>query len=389
MSLHVISYATPHHELSVVAKHIIRERFSDQILTWKRLSQASEILYLTTCQRVLWIMWDGHPDRLHLDGAEILKGNEAWKHLLSLAAGLESANIGDREIVDQLSDALEKCKLCGAAGDEAQATIQDIIREAKRLRSLIGLADGTASVATAALNHLRDAMSHDARILLVGSGPITQYLGERLAHDGFKVALSNRTASKVMPLAERINAPFFPLNEIQMDPLDFDALVTSTSSNEPIFTLKRWEKVSRQRSLRIIDLALPSDSEPGIQKIPWVNRIDLSVFLNETETTKKHRHQVSTAADPYLSRILNKIRKRSIDREQKRHLAKDFQSLQQAWDALESEALATAKLSGEQISIVIQLLERGRTLSHRDLIKGAEPTRHLKHVAEILKLDVS
>ena len=193
----LLTFHAPQHELDLVARHVLRDRLPEHLQRWQRVTGACELGYLATCQRVMWVLWGGDGDSLGL-AQEVTRyeGEASWRHLLEIATGLVSANLGDREIGDQLRASLEMSKESGTAGKEAQAAIEDVLREAERLRVRIGLTDGSSSVATAALRHLEEALAPGARIAIVGVGPMSRYLAQRLPERGFQVDISNRTAAK-------------------------------------------------------------------------------------------------------------------------------------------------------------------------------------------------
>lgn len=365
------SFHAPHHDLDLVARYVLRDRLADHLLLWRRCTGACELMYLATCQRAVWILWGGDGEALGLaPEATRYEGEAAWRHLLEMATGLVSANLGDREIVDQLKDALENAKEAGAAGAEAQAALEDVLRESQRLRVRTGLSDGSASVATAALRHLEDALPKGAKIAVVGMGPMSQYLAQRLPERGFEVHLSNRTAAK----ADLMGCPTVPLEQLQRDPEGFAALVTATASPRPLFTLAAWEHLKRP-PLRLLDLALPHDSEPAMGQLPWVHRVDLAGFLAETEQAKAKRFDTAKKAEPFLVGAVGRVRKRAQARDLKVNTRTAQDRLTDAWSSLEAEALGGAlkDLDEAQQEALQSLLKRGRTLSFRALSQTHRP----------------
>lgn len=388
----LLSFHAPVHELDLVGRQVVREGLAARMREWQRSSGAGEMVYLATCQRVMWMFWGGDPGRLKgLESAVRFEGDAAWEHLLALSAGLESANLGDREIPDQMKEALAQAREIGAAGEEAHASLEDAIREGQRLRARLGMADGSISVATAALRHLTEALPEGASIVVVGVGPMSQYLAARLPERGFRVALSNRTLSKAESLAEELGIErVVPLAQLQRNPEGFDALVTATASPAPLFTLDAWGGLPKRPALRILDLALPVDSEPALEQLPWVHRLDLGVFLAETASARAHRAEAALKAEPILAGAAARLRRRSEMRAKKRELRDAQDRLNDAWNSLEGEALGgLSNLSDEQKAFIRDLLQRGRTLAHRALIQGGHPEEHLANVAEILQLGAS
>jgi len=369
----LISFHAPVHDLDLVAQHVVRDGLPTHLRDWQKRSGARELVYLATCQRVLWMVWGGEAGAIDPGpGFRRYEGEEAWTHLLAMSAGLESANLGDREIPGQLKDALVQARQVGVAGDEAQTVVEDIIREGQRLRARLGLADGNVSVATVALKHLTEGLPQDASVALVGVGPMTQYLAERLPERGFRVSVANRTRSKAHDLADPLGLPIVDLTQLQHDPAGFDAIVTATAAPEPLFTLDAWQSLKRP-ILRILDLALPPDSEPGLEQLPWVHRIDLNAFLAQTTTARAQRAEAALKAEPYLVGAAGRLRHRAVARARKHHLVSAQERLDAAWGALEEEVKtledSMAGLDEAQREALKEILNRGRTLAFRALIQ--------------------
>ena len=367
------TYHIPRHDPEVVARNVVRQHLADHLLLWRRISDACELVFLATCQRVIWMFWGGDGTTLGFGpDIECFQGEAAWRHLLEVATGLNSANLGDREIVGQMRTALATAKETRTAGAEAQAALEDILREAQRLRTRIGLDDGSASVATAALRHLETSLPPGARVALVGVGPMSRYLAQRLPERGFQITMSNRTLSK----AEAFGLPMVPLAQLQMDPQGFDAIVTATASNLPLFTADNWGRLDRA-PLKLVDLALPYDSEPELDAVPWISRVDLSYFLAETDNTKVKRHDAAAQAEPFIVGAVERLRKRADTRIQKFAMRTAQERLTDAWEAMETEALAEGSVLGDldpaQREALENLLKRGRTLAFRALNLQREP----------------
>ena len=159
---------------------------------------------------------------------------------------------------------------------------------------------------------------------------------------------------------------------LQHDPLGFDAIVTATAAPEPLFTLDAWQSL-RRPILRVLDLALPPDSEPGLEQLPWVHRIDLNAFLAQTTTARAQRAEAALKAEPYLIGAAGRLRHRALARARKRQLVSAQERLDAAWRALEAEAKtleeSMAGLGEVQREALKEILSRGRTLAFRALIQ--------------------
>lgn len=201
---------------------------------------------------------------------------------------------------------------------------------------------------------------------------MTQYLAERLPERGFRVSVANRTRSKAHDLADPLGLAIVDLPQLQHDPAGFDAIVTATAAPEPIFTLDAWQTLKRP-ILRVLDLALPPDSEPGLEQLPWVHRIDLNAFLAQTATARALRAEAALKAEPFLAGAAGRLRHRAMARGRKRQLATAQERLDAAWGALEEEVQTLEDsmqgLDEAQREALKEILNRGRTLAFRALIQ--------------------
>ncbi len=373
----LLTFARPHHDLDCVGSHVLRENLGDHLRRWRDLTQAQELVYVATCQRVLWILWGGDPSALALDPTVLrLEGQAAWTHLLSLAAGLESANLGDREIPGQLRDALEAAREVRVAGEEAVACLEDVIREGHRLRHRLGLDHGHASVASVALKRLERCLEPGSRVALVGVGPMSRYLAERLPSRGYQPVVFNRTLARAQALAVPMGLMALPLQTLQESPEGFDGVVTATASPTPIFTLEAWKGRPRDRCLLLLDLALPPDSEPDLERLPWVQRLPLGTCLEETEQARSQRREAALQARPLLQETAQRLGIRAQARASKRRRAHLQDHLRKAWDGLDAACAEgpLAHLDHAQRQALHSLLSRGRVLAFRALAQN--PSLH-------------
>ncbi len=368
--LRVLTFHAPRHPLELVARRGIHQDLEAHLVQAHRRTGAAELVYLGTCQRATWILWGGQAEALNLVGHPTrFEGAEAWRHLLELACGLHSATLGDRDILVQLDRALAQARSAGVAGPDAEAAFEDLLREARRLRSRLRLDAGSTSMATVALHHLETGLAPGSRVALVGVGPMTRYLAERLPARGLEVVMANRTQGK----AEALGLPTVPLSQLQASPEGFQALVTATASPHPLFTLEAWGGLGLP-PLRLLDLALPPDSEPALASLPWIHRVDLEALTVETGGARARRQAAARGAESVVREAVARLQSREAQRRRRAVHQGAFHTLAQAWDTLEQEALAGVgpfqafgPLPQDPLRL---LLKRGRTLAYRTLYQG-------------------
>jgi glutamyl-tRNA reductase len=123
--------------------------------------------------------------RPDLDPSEFrsARGTGAARHLFRVAAGLESAILGEAQILGQVRRARAEAEEAGALAPELRETLDAAIRVSQWARGATDLGRGTASTASAAVQWADDAIGGLAgrRVVVVGAGQIGRLLLTRLA----------------------------------------------------------------------------------------------------------------------------------------------------------------------------------------------------------------
>jgi glutamyl-tRNA reductase len=205
---------------------------------------------------------------------------------------------------------------------------------------------------------------------------MSRYLAQRLPERGMHVTMANRTQAK----AEAFGLPVVPLAQLQANPKGFDAIVTATASSEPLFLKGSWAHLDHP-AVKMVDLALPYDSEPALAEIEWVTRLDLPFFLAETEVGKATRRVAALDAEPFIVGAVDRLRRRAGTRHQKAGARSSQERLADAWELMEAEATGPGSVLGalapEQLEALEALLKRGRTLAFRAMNAQREPALEL------------
>ncbi len=167
------------------------------------------------------------------DHLTMLYDDAAIGHLFSVAAGLDSAVLGESEVLAQVRTAWETARAEGAAGPVLSGLFRHAVEVGKRVRSETAIARGTTSVSQAAValaaEHLLvEAMEERAgqararpgfpaglraprarpldgrHILVVGAGEMGEGMAVALGGSGAaEVLVANRTPSRAEALAAR------------------------------------------------------------------------------------------------------------------------------------------------------------------------------------------
>ena len=205
-----------------------QEHASAQLQEICAAAQLDELAYLATCNRVelIFARSDRTPVQdLRRDAFQLLTGRaaahgeaerrlRAWQgegaaeHLFLTTAGLDSACVGETEIVGQVRYSQERSRSSSASAARAWAWCSRK-RCASRAACAAArkLAEGRVSLAEIAVQHLRERIARTpGRIALVGVSPMTERAAVSLAAAGLDFTVVNRSVEKAAALAARHGA---------------------------------------------------------------------------------------------------------------------------------------------------------------------------------------
>jgi len=264
-------------------------------------------VFLSTCNRVeLYAVCSdisqGYADLLHvLSEARQIACNElevhchsfvddqAISHIFGVACGLYSLVPGEPQIQGQVATALEIAQGSGYAGPILSALFRAALVTGKRARSETGISRNAVSISHVAVQQARHLLPnfHEASILLVGSGKMSELAARNLRDNGAQqLVIVNRTHANAFELAQSLQATLRPFAELREALIDADVVISSTTAPHSIITTELIQLVMQQRNgrpLLLIDIALPRDVDPAAGTLPGVHLSNLDDLQAEVE----------------------------------------------------------------------------------------------------------
>ncbi len=210
----------------------------------------------------------------HVDG-------DAMRHVLRVACSLDSMVLGEPQILGQAKEAWRQAAECGAAGPVLARLFQQAFATAKRVRTETRLAERPVSLARVAVDLAQRIFEElaDKRALLVGAGEMVEAAALALRGAGLaQVAVANRTPERAAELAARCFGTAHGLDELPRLLADADLVLTSIAAPEPVLTpalLEAALRTRRGRPVFVIDLGVPRNADPAIDRIDNVYRYDV------------------------------------------------------------------------------------------------------------------
>jgi glutamyl-tRNA reductase len=210
---------------------------------------------------------------------------EAVKHLFRVACGLDSMVLGEHEILGQFRNAFELSRTAETVGTVFDRLASRAFHLGKRARTETGIAAGAVSLAYAAVELAEKIFdSLEGRgVLLLGAGEHGRLCAEHLlSRKVSPLLIANRTPAKAEELAARMGGATLPLERIAEAFDQVDIVVSTTGAQTPIIGHEMLRGALRHRaggrSLVLLDVAVPRDIDPGVDRLRNVFRFDIDAL---------------------------------------------------------------------------------------------------------------
>lgn len=322
--MHVYAVGIDHH----LAPLAVRERVALDPAGAAQVTRAvaglpwvGEALVLSTCNRTELYVASAAPEAAELALAafvrhvpaapppdhgvyRLLAHEAAARHLLRVAAGLESAILGETEIQGQVRAAHERGRAEGGLGPVLDRLFQAALRAGRRARAETRISDGSVSHGHAAAQVVQRVFERldGHRVLLVGAGEVAQQVGRALLCLGpARLAVANRTPEHAHELAAALGAErTLPLAEVPEELAHAHVVLLAAGPN--LIGRPDLERALRRRRdpLLLVDLGVPRCVDPSANELPGVFLYDLGALERLVAAALGARR----AAVPDVERIL-------------------------------------------------------------------------------------
>jgi len=224
-------------------------------------------------------------------------------HLFTVASGLDSAVLGESEVLGQVRRAWEKAQHERASGPVLGSLFRHAVETGKRVRSETAIARGITSLshgAVAMAASRRPGGLEGATILVVGAGEMGEGVAQALAgHGPATVVVANRTPARAsavvgaLPDELAARARTTDLTALPAELAAADVVFTSVGTTHPIVERTAVEAAAVDRSadapLLVIDLGVPRNVEPSAGTLPGVTLLDMDSLRAAVEVALSGR----------------------------------------------------------------------------------------------------
>lgn len=282
-----------------------------------RTGPVNEALLLSTCNRVeIYASASAAREAARLARAYLAEraetsidaalyehhGSDAIRHAFRVASSLDSLVVGEPQILGQVKTSFEAAQAAGTIGPLLGRCFSRAFAVAKRVRTETGIAEGTVSISSIAVELARKIFGEleGRRVLLLGAGEMGEAAAKSLGQTGATLRVVNRSPDKALALAAACGGEAREYEQLDSELVKADVVITSTSSADFVLTLARVREVvraRRHRPLFLIDIAVPRDVDPKVASLDGVFLYDVDDLQKLAEENLRSRRGEAEAAE--------------------------------------------------------------------------------------------
>lgn len=231
----------------------------------------------------------------------------AVRHMLRVAAGLDSMVLGEPEVLGQLKTAYRMALDARTLNAPLDRLFKHSFSVAKKVRTETEIGRSPVSVAYSGVKlaqRVFDDLS-SLTVLLVGAGETMELTARHLMERQVKhLLVANRTLANAAELANQFRGSAIPLTEIPQHLSKCDLVISSTGATEPVIhreTVAQALKKRKRRPIFMIDLAVPRDVEASVSDLEDIYLYTLDDLQKITEQNQSTRQAAASVAEAMVS----------------------------------------------------------------------------------------
>lgn len=341
----VLLFGVSHRSAPVSVLEQLSTAESDQIKIVEQVLQSplvTEAMILSTCNRVeIYAVVDAFHAGLSAIGqvlsehsgmsmaaltkyAYVRYSEAAVEHLFSVASGLDSAVVGEQQVLGQVRRAYASAEANSSVGRVLHELAQRALSVGKRVHSETGIDAAGASVVSVALGIAAKQLGADAlqgrTAVVIGAGSMGALSAAHLVRAGVEhIHVVNRSLPRAQRLARKIRESGITADAVALDRMavslaNADIVVSSTGAVSPVVSLADvhhalagGNRDEVTQPLVICDLGMPRDVDAAVAGLPGVRVIDMDRIQREpsaqvaTSDTEAARSIVAREVATYLA----------------------------------------------------------------------------------------
>lgn len=303
-----------------------------------RESGAEGVLVLSTCDRIELVIAGERAD-LAIDVARdflmaraagedgltsalyTLEGEEACRHLFRVASSLESQVIGEPQVLGQVKAAHRLARQADAMSSGLDTVLQAAYGAAKEVRTETRIGERPVSIAAAAAALARDTHGEleDTNVIVIGDGDMGAIVAEALLGRGVQdMTVVHDRRYRAEALAEHLGCHVADLGTLSDILHSGDIVITARGLRGYTLTddmVRHALNRRRHRPMLLLDLAVPGDADPAINRLDDVYMFDLAELDALAVDGAQSREAELPAASAIVERHLSAMLGAAVERD--------------------------------------------------------------------------
>ena len=313
----VLLFGVSHRSAPVTVLEKLSLDESDQVKIIDRLVQSplvTEAMVLSTCNRVeVYAVVEAFHGGLGVIGqvlsdhsgmsmgdltqhAYVRYSEAAVEHLFAVASGLDSAVVGEQQVLGQVRRAYASAEANRTVGRVLHELAQRALSVGKRVHSETGIDAAGASVVSVALAMAERRLGglEGKTAAVIGAGAMGALAAAHLTRAGIaNVWIVNRSLSRAQRLARKVRDTGVSADALTLDRVadalaDADVVISCTGAVSPVVSLAdvhhalaAAHRDEDARPVVICDLGMPRDVDPAVAGLPGVWLVDVDRLQSE------------------------------------------------------------------------------------------------------------
>lgn len=239
--------------------------------------------------------------------------SDAVRHLFAVSAGIDSMIVGEPQILGQVRDAYEAALANDGAGRVLSQLFRHAISVGKLVRTETDISRNAVSVSYAAVELGRKIFGElrSRGVLVIGAGEMGELTAKTLVDIGVgSVMVANRTRERAQELADRVGGNVVDFGDLARMLSLADIVISSTGAPGFVITAQMVAQamhVRRQRPLFLIDIAVPRDIDPAVQRLNNVFLYNVDDLAAVCEANMRERQKEIKRVDGIIDAEVKKF----------------------------------------------------------------------------------
>lgn len=226
----------------------------------------------------------------------ILLHQDAIRHLMRVAAGLESLVLGEGQILAQVKNAHKLGMKYNGMSRLLDRLFKQALSAGKRVRTETNIGTGAVSISSAAVELVDTKIENlsSQKVAIIGAGKMSRLLVQHLLAKGVSdITIVNRSHKRSEELAKQ-----FPQAQLKLHLLDemmtivsqSDIVFTSTGATQPILDKNNLSPLAGNHTIMLVDISVPRNVASDVTELDFIqsyNVDDLKAVVAQNHASRR------------------------------------------------------------------------------------------------------